>query len=226
MKSTRIRVLLVIVLFAVLGVAVSCTMLARRQSADVWTPAPVTRTTVQPTRTGAILPSPTATRGQVSPTLAPTATHTPRPTPTPAPATVVPTRLPPTATATLKPAATADPHLIIITEADVAKAVGSDATKASGLVAENLTVRFTGGKMRLTASKLAYGPVQVQNLDLVGRLVAVNGQLQLEAESIAPRGLVALLIPTVANQALAQFTSQWYVEEVRTLEGRLEVRIR
>ena len=214
MKSTRMRVLLVIVLFAVVGVAVSCTLLTRRQSADVWTPAPVTRTTEEPTRTGAILPSLTAARDQVSPT------------PAPATATPTPTRRPPTATATLKPAATADPHLTTITEADVAQAVASDASKASGLVAENLAVRFTDGKMRLTASKLAYGPVQVQALDLVGRLVAVNGQLQLEAESIAPRGLVALLIPTVANQALAQFTSQWYVEEVRTLEGRLEVRIR
>ena len=87
-------------------------------------------------------------------------------------------------------------------------------------------MRFTGGKIRITASKLAYGPVQVQNLDLGGRLVAHNGQLQLETESISPRNLVTSLIPTLANQALAQLASQWYVEEVRTLEGRLEVRIR
>jgi hypothetical protein len=80
--------------------------------------------------------------------------------------------------------------------------------------------------MRITADKLAYGPAQVQNLDLVGRLVAQNGQLQLETESVSPRNLVTALLPTLANQALAQFTAQWYVEEVRTLEGRLEVRIR
>ncbi|MCX6029138.1 MAG: hypothetical protein NT169_07520 [Chloroflexi bacterium] len=226
MKSTHRRVLLIVVLFAVVGVAISCTVLTRRQSADVWTPAPVTRTTAQPTRTGAILPSPTASRSQVSPTSLLTATDTPRPTSTPALPTAVPTRRPPTAAASLKPTATADPHLIFITEADVVNSVASDAARQSGLAAENLTVRFTDGKMRLTASKLTYGPVQVQNLDLVGRLVAVNGQLQLQAESIAPRGLVAMLIPTVANQALAQLASQWYVEEVRTLEGRLEVRIR
>jgi hypothetical protein len=144
----------------------------------------------------------------------------------PAPATAVPTRRPPTAAATLQPAATADPHLVVITEADIQQAVASGATTQSGLIAEELVVRFTGGKLRLTASKLAYGPVQVQNLDLVGRLVAQNGQLQLETESISPRNLVTSLIPTLANQALAQLASQWYVEEVRTLEGRLEVRIR
>ena len=61
---------------------------------------------------------------------------------------------------------------------------------------------------------------------LVGRLVAVDGRLQLETESVTPRGLLSALIPTVANQALEQYTAKWYVEEVETLEGRIEVRIR
>ena len=51
-------------------------------------------------------------------------------------------------------------------------------------------------------------------------------RLQLQTESISPGGLITSLIPAFANQALAQYTAQWYVEEVRTLEGRLELRIR
>ena len=87
-------------------------------------------------------------------------------------------------------------------------------------------MQFTGGKLRLTANRLSYGPISVQNLVLVGRLVAQDGRLQLQTESIAPGGLVTALIPSFANQALAQYAAQWYVEEVRTLDGRLELRIR
>lgn len=226
MKSPVGRVLLLIILFAVIAIGGSLLVLARRQPAEVWTPAPVTRATGQPTRVGAILPSPTDSGRQVNPAATPTAVRLPQPTPTRAPATAVPTRPPPTATETSKLTATPDPHQFIITEADIQRAVASGATAQSGLVSEGLAVRFTGGKMRITADKLAYGPAQVQNLDLVGRLVAQNGQLQLETESVSPRNLVTALLPTLANQALAQFTAQWYVEEVRTLEGRLEVRIR
>lgn len=115
---------------------------------------------------------------------------------------------------------------MVITEADVLRAVASGAGTQGGLVLESPAVRFSDGKMHLTASRLQYGPVDVRNLALVGRLVALDGRLQLEAESISPSGLVTSLIPTFANQALAQYAAQWYVEEVRTLEGRLELRIK
>jgi hypothetical protein len=121
---------------------------------------------------------------------------------------------------------TQDPHLFVITEADVARAVASGNTAQNGLITEGLVVRFTGGKIRVNADKLAYGPMQVQNLLFVGRLVAQNGQLKLEAESISPPGLVTGMIPIIANQALAQYTSEWYIEDVRILEGRMEVKIR
>ncbi len=115
---------------------------------------------------------------------------------------------------------------MVITEADVLRAVASGAGAQGGLALELPSVRFTDGKMQLTAARLQYGPVDVRDLALIGRLVAQDGRLQLEAESISPRGLVTSLIPSFANQALAQYTAQWYVEEVRTLEGRLELRIR
>jgi hypothetical protein len=163
--------------------------------------------TATPTRPVQPIPTPAATQPQPTP-----AAGQPQPTVAARPAPAA--------------SATSDPHLITITEADVARAVASDAAAESGLVSEELAVRFTEGKIHVTADKLAYGPIQVQNLILVGRLAAKDGRLQLETESISPRGLVSALIPTVANQALAQLASQWYVEEVRILDGRLEVRIR
>ena len=124
------------------------------------------------------------------------------------------------------PDPTPDPKQVVITEADVVRAVAAGAAAQSGLSLDGLSVRFADGQLRLAVDRLRYGGVDVQNLVLVGRLVAVNGKLQLEVESITPRGLVTALIPTFANQALAQYTAQWYIEEVRTVDSRLELKIR
>ncbi len=165
----------------------------------------------------------------------PVPSNTPRPTPPTQAAgfTAVPLATQPPATARpaptstpMPPSPTPDPHRIVVTEADIVQAVASGAAGQSGLTVEGLAVRFTGGKMRLAASRLSYSFIQVSNLVIVGRLVAQDGVLRLEPESIAPSGLVTSMIPTVANQALAQYAGQWYVEEVRTLEGRIELRIR
>ena len=60
----------------------------------------------------------------------------------------------------------------------------------------------------------------------VGQLFASDGKLQFEAESVSPGGLVTAMLPAVANQVLGQFTTNWYVEDVRVRDGRLELRIR
>jgi hypothetical protein len=104
--------------------------------------------------------------------------------------------------------------------------VEAGAAAQGGAQVENLDVQFAGGKMRITADSLRYGVVNVKDLVLVGRLFARNGQLQIAVESVQPGGLVGAFIPSVVNQALAQYASQWYVEDVRTLEGRLELSIR
>jgi hypothetical protein len=104
--------------------------------------------------------------------------------------------------------------------------VAAGAAAQGGAQVEGLGVRFTDGKMRLTAERLSYGLVTLRDLVVVGRLVARDGQVQMEAESIQPGGLAGVFIPRVVNQALAQYASQWYVEDVRTLEGQLELRIR
>jgi hypothetical protein len=114
----------------------------------------------------------------------------------------------------------------VITEEDVRRSVASGAASQGGARVEGLGVRFTDGKMRLTAQKLAYGLVNLTDLVVVGHLVARDGQIQMEVESVQPGGLVGALIPRMVNQVLAQYASRWYVEEVRTLEGRLELRIR
>jgi hypothetical protein len=147
---------------------------------------------------------------------------TPLPAVTPRP-TRAPTRKPsPTAVASPTP----DRHRVVITEDDVRRSVAAGAAAQGGAQVEGLDVRFTGGKMRITAQQLKYGIMNVRDLVLVGRLFAQDGQLQMAVESVQPGGLVGAFVPTVVNQALAQYASQWYVEEVSTLDGRLELRIR
>ena len=121
---------------------------------------------------------------------------------------------------------TADPKLFVVTDEQIAQAVMSGAGSQQGLSVTNLVVEFSQDKMTLTADQLNYSMIKISNLKLVGKLVAVDGKLQLRTESITPGGLVSALIPTVANQALAQYASAWVVEEVRTLDGRVEIRIR
>jgi len=167
-------------------------------------------------------------------TAAPAPTFTPRPTSTVA---ATSTRAPTmtraatstralTSTRAASPTATVDQHLIIITEEDIAKAVAGGAGAQQGVTLDNLKVRFTDGKTHITANRLGYGIIKMQNLDLVGRLVAQNGVLRLAVESISPRGLAANFLPGAVDQALANFGSQWYVEEVRTLDGRVALRVR
>jgi hypothetical protein len=131
-----------------------------------------------------------------------------------------PTRSQPTATPT------PDPHRVVITEEDVERSVASGAAAQGGAQIQGLDVRFADTKMRLSADKLTYGMFSVNDLVLIGRLVAQNGQLQVEAESVQPGGLVGAVIPRLVNQALAQYAAKWYVEDVDTLDGRLELKIR
>ena len=211
MKISKIALFLV--MLAVLAlVAAGCTRPATRRQAGEWTPAPVTGSLTIGTRAPDALPTlPPPTRVAVQAQ------------------TALPTRLAPTAAPRAVPAATAtsDPNLVFITEEDVLRAVTSGATAESGATLENVGVQFTAdGKMILTAGRLGYGFVSADNVVLVGRLIAADGKLQLQTESISPRGLVTSFIPTLANEALQQYTSRWYVDGVQTTEGRIEIRVR
>ena len=199
-RKIGLLIILLLVLVVVAAIAGSCLRGLTGDPAAIWTPAPATAGSPDVTPGAAILP-----------------TLPPQPTRTPAP---------PRATALPAAGATRDPKLVIITEADVLNAVAAGIGAQQGLRIDGLGVAFTDGRMRLTADRLSYGPADVLGLVLVGSLVAQDGRLQLQTESIAPGGLITSLIPAFANQALAQYASQWYVEDVRTLEGRLELRIR
>ncbi len=132
------------------------------------------------------------------------------------------TAVPPTE----QPTATSGPQTIVITDADLQKAIESGVLGGSGVNATNLQIRFTGGKVRITADHIAYGFFQADNLVYVGRLSAQNGVMQVEAESVSPGGVIAAVLPTVVNQALSQYASNWYVEQVRTSEGQIELVVR
>jgi hypothetical protein len=131
-----------------------------------------------------------------------------------------PTRSQPTATPT------PDPHRVVITEEDIERSVASGAAAQGGAQIKDLDVQFTDAKMRLSADALTYGMINVRDVVLIGRLVAQNGQLQMQVESVQPGGIIGAVIPNVVNQALAQYAAKWYVEDVDTLDGRLELKIR
>lgn len=205
-----------ILLLVLIAVAVASCGRANRRQGGEWTPAPVTGSLAIGTR---------------APELVPPANEAARTASEPAaeailPTLAVPTSARPTAAAPAA-AATRDPNLVVITEADVLRAVTSGAAAEQGATLENVGVEFTAdGKMILTAGRVGYGFVNADDVTLTGRLVAVDGKLQLETESITPRGLVTSMIPTIANQALQNYTSKWYVEEVRTTEGQIKLRVR
>lgn len=199
------KLAILVVMLAVFSVALTGCARRDNRRESVWTPQPVTGAMEIGTRAPDLQPTlPPPTR-VVQPT-APLAT---------------------VAVATAIPTPTRDPNLVLITEEDVLRAVTSGATEQSGATLENVGVQFTAdGKMILTAGRVGYGFINADNVTLVGRLIAVDGRLELETESITPRGMVTSLIPTFANQALQQYTSRWYIEDVRTTEGQIELRVR
>ena len=169
------------------------------------TKAPATLAQVEPTRTSAPLVQTEPTNTPVA--LAPTATLSPTETTAPTPtisftATSAPTRTPPptsTLVAMSAQASASTPRAQ--TDRDRRSTPhhhhrgghrpGSRGRRgrAARCHPGNLKVRFAGGKTHITADKLGYGIIKMQNLDLVGSLAAQNGVLSLAVESISPRGL-------------------------------------
>ena len=230
MKTSRLP--LWIALVGVILTALACDLTPQAPTF----PVPATATPGQPVRPSSILPT---VASDLSVTTQPTATAQPQPTaaarptanvtPTTSSPAAQPTAAPPRAATATRPAPlppTADPKLIIVREEDISRAIAGGAGEEQGVKAQGLQVRLRDGKMTVSADELGLGPVQVKQLVMVGRLLAQDGQLRFESESVSPRGLVTGLLPALANQALTQYASQWYVEDVQTRDGRLELRIR
>ncbi len=202
--------MLSVALLVALVITGSCVRrLLAPETAEIWIPAPVSGAPAFATPEAEILPTVAQRPAAATPTRQAPTVPTTQPTITPAPA--------------LAATATPDPNLVIIMEADIAAMA---AAGAGGATLEGLTVRFADERMTFRADRLRYGDISVADLTLIGRLVAKAGKLELMTESVTPRGLVTALIPVFVNQALAQYTAQWYIEEARTLDGRLELRIR
>jgi hypothetical protein len=144
----------------------------------------------------------------------------------PAAASSVAVATPITPAKAAQPSPTLDPKRIVITEEDIIQALAGGAGEEQGLRVQGLKVRFADERMSLTADEFSMGPIQVRKLAMVGRLSASDGKLQFDSESVSPDGLVTAMLPTVANQVLAKLATDWYVEEVRVRDGRLELRIR
>jgi hypothetical protein len=115
---------------------------------------------------------------------------------------------------------------MIITQDDVVRVLSNPNLYPEGLDVEGLDVRFSGGKMHLTADTVNYGMFRLRNLSLVGRLVAEDGQLQIEVESVSPIGLAGAMIPRLANEAMGQLGGRWYVEDVQIGDGQVTVQFR
>ena len=165
----------------------------------------------------------------ILPTTRPNLTAQPKSAATPAAqavATSVAVATPVAPAKAAQPSPTLDPKRIVITEADIIQALAGGAGEEQGLKVQGLKVRFADEKMSLTADEFSMGPLQVRKLAMVGRLSALDGKLQFDSESVSPGGLVTAMLPTVANQVLAKLATDWYVEDVRVRDGRLELRIR
>jgi hypothetical protein len=141
-------------------------------------------------------------------------------------ATSVAVATPVTPAKAAQPSPTLDPKRIVITEEDIIQALAGGVGEEQGLKVQGLKVRFADEKMSLTADEFSMGPLQVRKLAMVGRLSALDGKLQFDSESVSPSGLVTAMLPALANQVLARLATDWYVEDVRVRDGRLELRIR
>lgn len=242
MRRPALLVIGFVVLLGLLAAVVAVLMRGAGSAPPVsWTPAPFAGTVVvAPAAAGSATPTGAAPAWQItdSPGL-PVATATGRPvqarptaTPVlqPALSTATPPLPPPQTVLSPTPPPTADEPMgegdwVTITDGAVLQAIEAGMAAQAGVILEDADVVFEDGRMRLSADRLAYGPIDVRDLVIVGRLTAVEGRLRFDAESIAPRTFVTTLIPAFANQALATYTSQWSISDVRIRPGKLIVRI-
>ena len=138
MNRFRVEIVSLIALLALGGAALACGwLLPSQEPVAIWTPAPLSTgdLATQP----AILPTATPRVGTAAVLATSTSSKTPAPTASP--------QAGPTATPAPASAPTTGAQLVVITEADVARAIASGATAQSGLTVEGLAVRFSDDKM-------------------------------------------------------------------------------
>ncbi len=251
----RPRIVIGLAALAFGALAMACSALSGTRQSPLPSATPALATTAQAS-TSAILLSPLVSPVQSATAVEPTATEPPTDTAAPAlqpavtepasstaePALSSPTdTVAPSATepalqptdvsqgASQLPAATAtavDTHTVVITEGEATQAIAGGAGSDTGATVENIAVRFTGGQTVITADRVDYGFLSVQNLAVVGQLRAVDGVLQLNTLSVTPTSLVTAVVPDLINQSLKAYSSRWYVEDVQTYNGYIVLHVR
>ncbi len=178
----------------------------------------------------AMAAAPTATPVPPTPTpVPPTPTPVP-PTPTPAAAEPTATPVPPTPTPEVKAAAptpvpTPDRLVWVITPDLIVNSLTSPEV-AQQVQVTGLDVKFTGGRIVMSAQSLRYQILNIANLQATINVWAENGKVRIAFEKLQPMNLITRMIPNMAEQAIAQNLANWYVYSIKIEEGKMTIETR
>lgn len=179
----------------------------------------------------AMAAAPTATPVPPTPTpVPPTPTPVP-PTPTPAAAEATPTPVPPTPTPEAKaaeaptPVPTPDRVVWVITPDLIVNSLTSPEV-AQQVQVTGLDVKFTGGRIVMSAQSLRYQILNIANLQATINVWAENGKVRIAFEKLQPMNLITRMIPNMAEQAIAQNLANWYVYSIKIEEGKMTIETR
>lgn len=174
---------------------------------------------------------------------APAATPTPVP-PTPTPVPPTPTPVPPTPTPEAKavePTATPTPEakaaaaptpvptpdrLVWVITPDLIVNSLTSPEVAQQVQVTGLDVKFTGGRIVMSAQSLRYQILNIANLQATINVWAENGKVRIAFEKLQPMNLITRMIPNMAEQAIAQNLANWYVYSIKIEEGKMTIETR
>ena len=174
---------------------------------------------------------------------APAATPTPVP-PTPTPVPPTPTPVPPTPTPEAKaaePTATPTPEvkaaaaptpvptpdrLVWVITPDLIVNSLTSPEVAKQVQVTGLDVKFTGGRIVMSAQSLRYQILNIANLQATINVWAENGKVRIAFEKLQPMNLITRMIPNMAEQAIAQNLANWYVYSIKIEEGKMTIETR
>lgn len=183
----------------------------------------------------AMAAAPAATPTPVPPTPTPVP-----PTPTPVPPTPTPeakaaeptaTPVPPTPTPEVKAAAAPTPvptpdRLVWVITPDLIVNSLTSPEVAQQVQVTGLDVKFTGGRVVMSAQSLRYQILNIANLQATINVWAENGKVRIAFEKLQPMNLITRMIPNMAEQAIAQNLANWYVYSIKIEEGKMTIETR
>jgi hypothetical protein len=183
----------------------------------------------------AMAAAPAATPTPVPPTPTPVP-----PTPTPVPPTPTPeakaaeptaTPVPPTPTPEVKAAAAPTPvptpdRLVWVITPDLIVNSLTSPEVAKQVQVTGLDVKFTGGRIVMSAQSLRYQILNIANLQATINVWAENGKVRIAFEKLQPMNLITRMIPNMAEQAIAQNLANWYVYSIKIEEGKMTIETR